>query len=439
MLKARPLVLWLFLAVCASAQDVRDPQKPEALYSPVPPPPSGPAARTSIKHVGGLTFESLRQIAFRQNPALAQARARLETARGKQTQAGLYPNPTIGYHGMQIGLQGTAGQQGMFASQRIVTGNKLQLDTQIAARLVDSEHFQFHSAEQRILTDLQIRSWDVLAAEWRVRLTVKLAKIGEEVVQSTQRLIDAGQGTQNDLLQAQIKADESRILRDNADNSYIAAWRKLAITAGVSELKPQPLAEELDARLPDFTWDQAQAVVLTDHPLMRAARARAAGARTAVCREEVEPLPDVSVFVSHRHNNVTDEEVTNVQVGVPVSVFNRNEGNIRAARAEWVRASQEVRQIELRLKDHLATSWQRYLNAQQQVERYRHRMVPRAKQSLKLVTDGYDQGQVQYLAVLTAQETFLRVNLRYIDALNELRTAASLIEGKLLSGSLESP
>ena len=438
MSKARPLVLWFCLAVCAGAQDVRDVQKSEELYSPLPPPPSGPVARTNAKPTGGLTFASLRQIAFRHNPALAQARARLEAARGKQTQAGLYPNPTIGYHGMQIGLQGTAGQQGMFASQRIVTGNKLQLDTEIAARFVDSEHFQFHSAEQRILTDLQIRSWDVLAAEWRVRLTEELATIGEEVVQSTQRLIDAGQATQNDLLQAQIKADESRILHDNARNSSTAAWRKLAVTAGVSELSPQPLAEELDARLPDLTWDHAQAIVLTNHPLLRAARARAVGARTAVCRAEVEPVPDVNVFVSHRHNNVTDEEVTNVQVGVPVPVFNRNPGNIHAARAEWVRACQEVRQVELRLKDQLATSWKRYLNARQQVERYRQQMVPRAKQSLKLVTDGYDQGQVQYLAVLTAQETFLRVNLRYIDALSELRAATSLIEGRRLSGSLTS-
>ena len=47
MRKARPLVLWFCLAVCAGAQNVRDVQKSEELYSPLPPPPSGPVARTN--------------------------------------------------------------------------------------------------------------------------------------------------------------------------------------------------------------------------------------------------------------------------------------------------------------------------------------------------------------------------------------------------------
>jgi cobalt-zinc-cadmium efflux system outer membrane protein len=53
------------------------------------------------------------------------------------------------------------------------------------------------------------------------------------------------------------------------------------------------------------------------------------------------------------------------------------------------------------------------------------------------VTEGYEQGQAEYLMLLTAQQTFVQVNLSYLDSLRELWTSAMLIEGQLLSGSLD--
>ena len=63
-------------------------------------------------------------------------------------------------------------------------------------------------------------------------------------------------------------------------------------------------------------------------------------------------------------------------------------------------------------------------------------MVPRARRSLKLVTGGYEKGQVDYLTLLTAQQTYLQVNLSYLDSIRELRAASSVIDGQLLTDSL---
>lgn len=141
-------------------------------------------------------------------------------------------------------------------------------------------------------------------------------------------------------------------------------------------------------------------------------------------------------MVFHRHHNVTNENVTTVQAGFPLPIFNRNQGNIRSAEAQLRVASKNRERIELGLQDQLAVAYRRYTNALQQMERYSGRMIPRAEKSLKLVTDGYEKGQVQYLTLLTAQRTYWQVNLSYLDSLKELRTAASLIEGQLLSNSL---
>ena len=199
-----------------------------------------------------------------------------------------------------------------------------------------------------------------------------------------------------------------------------------------------PVDGELDTDLPSFDWDSCYATVLSSNPALQAARTRVARAGIVIQRARKEPIPNIDLSVSHRHHNVTDDNVTNVQVGIPIPVFNRNQGNIRSAQAEWVRACSEVKRIELDLQDRLAVTYRRFANARQQVDRYSKRMVPRAEQSLKLVAGGYEKGQVEYLTLLTAQQTYLQVNLSYLDSLRELRTAASILDGQLLSESLAS-
>jgi cobalt-zinc-cadmium efflux system outer membrane protein len=96
-----------------------------------------------------------------------------------------------------------------------------------------------------------------------------------------------------------------------------------------------------------------------------------------------------------------------------------------------------VRRIELELQDRLAQALRRYANAYQQANRYKQEILPRAQQSLDLVTRGYASGQVDFLTLLTSQRTYIRVNLAYLSTLDDLWQAATLIEGQLLSGSLQ--
>src|SRR5947199_2314998 len=64
-----------------------------------------------------LTLADLEQLALERNPTLVQAAANVDDAQGRATQSGLYPNPTVGYVGEQMGprnLSGLGEQQGLF-------------------------------------------------------------------------------------------------------------------------------------------------------------------------------------------------------------------------------------------------------------------------------------------------------------------------------------
>lgn len=76
-------------------------------------------AETTQK-ANSLTLTDLEQMALQGNPTLGQAATQVNAAKGRTLQSGLYPNPTVGYNGEQIGLRGSAApgeQQGIFVDQ----------------------------------------------------------------------------------------------------------------------------------------------------------------------------------------------------------------------------------------------------------------------------------------------------------------------------------
>jgi cobalt-zinc-cadmium efflux system outer membrane protein len=384
-----------------------------------------------------LTLADLEQMALANNPSLPVAGANIDAARGRRLQAGLYPNTVIGYMGNEIGDDGTAGMQGGFVGQEFVTGGKLRLDQAKAAQEVRESQFLFDAQELRVLNDVRLRFYDSLVAQRQVELTDELVRISKQLVNFSQRLLAAQQLSKNDVLLSEIEAEESEILADNAHNEHTETWRRLAAVVGATDLDPQPLAGDLDRDIPDYDWEESYARAVVLNPELSAAEARVSRARIAIVRARQQNVPNVNVMLSAAHKNSNHNDVAGVQVGFPLPILDRNQGNIFAAESELIAASNSVRRIELELQDRLAQALRRYANAYQQANRYKQEILPRAQQSLDLVTRGYASGQVDFLTLLTSQRTYIRVNLAYLSTLDDLWQAATLIEGQLLSGSLQ--
>lgn len=400
-----------------------------------PVPQRRPPATGSPIHAW-MSLEDYEALALQYNPALAAAAARVEAARGKWIQAGLCPNTVLGYSAGEIGARGTAGMQGGFVSQRLITGGKLRLDRAAAARGLDRAGWQLEAARGRVLSDVRIRFNDVLAAQREVDLTAELVRVGEESARASSKLFDGGQIGRTNLLQAEIEAEQARILHDNAVNNQVQAWRQLCAVVGTEVLGVKPVEGDLEQDVPELTWEACLQTVLGEHPELDAAGANVRRARLAVRRAYRQRVPDVDLMVAVRHDNAMGEDIVNVQAGLPIPWLDRNQGNIYRAESELSAARAELRKLELALEDRLASAMQRYENARQQARRYSQQILPRAEESLDLVQGAYGQGQLDYLTLLTAQRTFFQANLAYLSAVRELRRSVVVLEGKLLTDSL---
>jgi cobalt-zinc-cadmium efflux system outer membrane protein len=384
-----------------------------------------------------MTLAQLEEVALRCNPTLAQAAARLQAAHGQYLQAGLYPNPVVGYLATEIGDDRRAGQQGGFVGQEVVTAGKLRLSQDIVCQEIRQAECAWQAQRFRVLTDVRRAFYDVLVAQRALELTEQLVHIGTEGIKSAEALMKAKEVARVDVLQAKIEADSAKILLEKARNRHAAAWRDLAAVVGDHMMQPTPLAGNLLDGMAQLRWDDTLNRLLAESPQIAGAQAGVDRAQAALSRECAGRYPNVELLASVQYDNATQDSMAGVQVGVPLPIFNRNQGNIRRAQADLAAAQQEIKRVRLALQQHLAAVFEKYATAQQQVEKYNRDILPNAGESLKLVSSGYRQGEFSYLVLLTAQRTYFQTNLAYLEALRDLRAAGVEIEGNLLSDSLQ--
>lgn len=399
-----------------------------------------PAPSAPQKAEKALTLEELELIALANNPTLAQAAAQADIARAKALQAGLYPNPTIGYQAEQIGVAGTAGEmQGIFIQQEIVTAGKLRLSRAKYQQESFAAEIQAYAQRLRVVNGIQIAFFDVLASQELIEVHRMLAKNAEEAIKTTEELVNVGQANKADLLQAEIEAQRARVSLKNAESRLRKNWEHLVALIGEPRLKLRPLIGKLAPEGPALDWEASLAQLLQDSPEIQFAQTEVRRDQIAVQRERKEPIPNIQLRAATGYSFEDRRVTSDVSVGFRIPVFDRNQGTLRQAQADLVRAHTEVTRVELALRSRLADVFNRYESARESAKDFREVSLPKAKQVLELYVDSYKKRRAAWPQVLVAYRTYYQFGEEYINALADLRRAEVEIRGLLLVDGLKAP
>jgi cobalt-zinc-cadmium efflux system outer membrane protein len=404
-----------------------------------------PTPQPAAQAAAPLTLADLEQMALHGNPTLVQAAANLQAAQGRAVQAGLYPNPTVGYNAEQLGMRGKAGlgeQNGLFIDQTIVTAGKLRLSQARFAQETAQAEAQTQAQQYRVVNGVRVRFYQLLAMQRLLDVRADLLKIAEDAVTTTEELLNVGAANKADLLQAQIDAEQEKVALENARALFRAAWEQLAAFVGQPCLPLARVQGDLEAIQPLPDACAALAHLLEASPEMQAARAGIARGQYALRREQVEPIPNLQLRVSSGYDfepDVGRTVTTTVNLGVRLPIFDKNQGNIQAAQGELVRAQAEVGRVELSLRQRLSRQYARYRTALALVENYRRTSLPKAREAYELYLESFRNRRAAWPQVLVAQRTYFQISVDYVDALEQLRRAEVAILGLLLVDGLDEP
>ncbi len=386
-----------------------------------------------------LDLASLKTLALECSPSLREASAHIDSLIGKRTQAGLWPNPDVGFSGQQIASRGLAEQNGVYVGQKIITAQKMRTDQSVVSQEIRRAQYFYDAQRLRLETDVTIAYYEALAAQKLLEQTEELTRIAEEGYKTAEALRRGSEASKIDVLQAKLEVDSTRILRDNAKHRLAASWKNLVTIVGQRTLPPQPLAGKLEDGAAQYAWEDALAMLLDQSPELRSAQATAERARWAHQRAMREIYPNIDASGIVQRDNAIRGWDGAIQVSIPVPILNRNQGQIRETLSNIAVAEQAVERTRLQLENRLAKVFERYVNALRQSERYEQDLLPTASEQLQLTTRVFKAGEVGYMNLLMAQRSFSQVHVNAVDAQRELAVSSARIEGLLLEGSLEDP
>jgi cobalt-zinc-cadmium efflux system outer membrane protein len=409
-------------------------QQQESLQAPpkpiLLPPVEAPVADTR------LTLAEAEALAETFHPALREATSRVRAAQGNWLQVGLRPNPEIGYSGDEMGDDGTAGKQGGFFRKEFVTAGKLGLSRAVASREVAAAEQRVETARLQILTTVRIFYFDMLAAERSLELARQLSGIAGESVRVSELRLKAMDIPRLSLLQSQIERESTALLEQRAVERHAAAWRRLAAVIGVTDERPVMMDDAFARPLPELDWERTRERLMAESPELAELRFEVDRARAAFRRASAGRVPNVTAMAGVQHDNVTHDTIANVEVSLPLPVFDRNQGAIGQASGELAAAQAALQEGELALEERLAVAMRDYVTARQQALTYAARVLPVARESLDITNSGYQEGELDFLAVLSVQQTFAQANLTYLQDLETAWKKWAEIEG-LLVGTLD--
>ncbi len=395
----------------------------------------------------GLHLEDIERIAIANNPTIPQAEASLRMAEGLARQAGLYPNPTVGYYGDEIrgGYLG-GGQQGGYLSQTIVLGGKLGAARRVATIRAHQAATTIEMQRLRVLSNVRSLFYHALSAQRLVEVRQNLARLAADAVATTHQLGNVGQADRPDILQAEVEQQEAQMGVLVATEQLHAAWRALAAVSGKPDMPLAHLDGDLEA-VPDLNYANWLARTLHDSPEVKFARQELQRAEASLTVARKAPIPDLEVTGIVVQNfeplEVPSARITGVQagaqVGVELPLFNRNQGNITAAREDIERARQDLSRLEMQLQRDLAARFDGYNSARLIVRQYKTGMMPRAEQAYKMYRANYQNMAGAYPQVLISQRTLFQLEAGYVQALDHAWQSALAIEAFGLMDGLAAP
>lgn len=371
--------------------------------------------------LGMMGLEELQQLTRDNHPGVRAAAASVETARGLMIQAGLPPNPNIGYEADTVRTAFTRGYHGAYIQQTIITARKLGLAAEAAAVDHANASLNMQKVWYTAISEVRRQYFNTLSARQRLQLAEGLLTLSDRAYQTQIELVKAGEAAAYEPLQLRVLTTQARATVVQAQQDSLAAWRSLAAAVGVPSLPPSALAGRIDCKVPEVDYEAAVARMIAVHTDLQTARNLVGKQRTLITLADRTPIPDVNVgvVVQHDYTFVPGTTTYNLVLGGALPVFDRNQGNRIAKRADLVKSTNDVSDTQNQLIGQLAPLYSKYQASRQLASSFRTDALADQVRAYRGIYQRYhtDPTGIGFNDIIVAQQTLAATLTQYLSIL----------------------
>jgi cobalt-zinc-cadmium efflux system outer membrane protein len=380
-----------------------------------------------------INFETALTRAIHNDPALRGLDTAAEAVEGQIEQAGLRPNPVVGAEvenfigsGPFQGVEGVEVTLGI--TQLIETNSKRDKRSELARTertLVDwDRELRLAAIESQVRTVFV----EALVAQEALELREEQLALAERSREESARLVNAARSNQVELTRAELAVRQQQFAINQAERALQAARAKLASLWGETGESDFTVTGEieLDTDLPELSQ---LAALLPRSAYLAQYEGHRRNREAALVLEEARAKPNIQVFGGGRYfNEASGDGAFVAGVKIPWPLFDKNQGNIRTAKARVRAVDYEKAAIRRELFVALTDAYQVMAAAHEEAKSVERDLLPAAEQTLAETEEGYERGRFMLLSVLESRSTLFAIREIYLDALSRYASARAQIE-----------
>ncbi len=305
----------------------------DRLFPELPPLPDEPKPQPGP---GGkpYTLADLQRMAAANSPTLRQAASDVKAAQGNLVQAKTYPNPLTGYIQDTSATNNTGGIQAGFIDQPIITGGKMKLGVAASQKDLDNAVLALKRARMDLATSVRNAYFTLLVDVETLAVTRALAQFSDEIYRLQTGLLKGTQAAPYEPTALRAQTYLNRLAYKQAIASYIYDWKALVATLGLPQLPLSEVSGQVDRFIPYYDYDEVREYVVQNHTDILTARNGVKKAQYNLKIAQVTPIfPNLDVYLSLEKDFMNPPHGTYqaLALGMPLSVWDQNKGNIIAA------------------------------------------------------------------------------------------------------------
>lgn len=371
---------------------------------------------------GSLTLQQALEEASARSPAIVAAEAEVAAAEARIRQAGYRSNPELSVEvenfagtGELRGLRST--ETTVAVNQRLDLGGRRSARVNAAQAELDVQRLKLAMAKADLSQSVREQFARSIAAQEKLAQATENEERARELARVAGILVEAGRDPPLRALRARSALAQAQAEREAAGADELAARSSLAALFGASEPVGAVSGTALDVTPRQVNPDQSLDVRLADAERVAAQ----AGVREQLAERRIDPAVGVGV----RHVRETGDVGLVAGLSMPLRLFDRNQGNIEAAR-------QAADAADARRASTLATTTAKARNAianveaaQRRVEALEGAAVPEATEALRLAELSYREGRASLIELIDIQNAYTAARTSLTEARLELALATA--------------
>ncbi|MBE7444273.1 MAG: TolC family protein [Planctomycetia bacterium] len=378
-----------------------------------------------------MSIEEAMRTAIEKNPQLQSTSDQVDAAIGALRQSRLYPNPVLELLAEEIPSNeiGLNQSQNLVAiTQPIITGGKRGLGIKVSEKAKEKNELERDAVLLHVMADTKKAFYKAVADQEGLTIAKKVEEIAKILYESEKLRFDAGEVAITNVLRAEVELSKARNTVSSAEGNLQNSIKGLQTVMGIPEETFDGVMGKLLTKPGELSLHELELNMKSNQPFLKASKKGIEIAETQLTLEKRQAIPDINLLAGYKRLALDNIDTVQLGIEIPAPFFNRNQGNIQKGKALSRKAKSENLSVYNEMLFQLKRDFNSYNVERKRVIEYRDKILPKAEESLKLITRGYKEGEFDYIDLLDVQRTWAETRISYIESLKNLNLLIADIE-----------